>query len=175
MVTFTPVRVALHQDWVAALVGFLLQFISVPFNWKSSVSSGCRRSISSLQLTLEPARQQLQNLTNVLSQELLYVTGPSSPQLCHYSPCNCLPAKPSAKCSTEPQARSKDRASGSTHCPPQGLISGYLVSSPDYYRSLLPKDPKTAEVLLFLRSFGTALSPSMQNSPNVFWGKPECT
>lgn len=31
MVTFTPVRVALHQDWVAALVGFLLLFSSPLF------------------------------------------------------------------------------------------------------------------------------------------------
>ena len=46
-----------------------VQFTSVPFNWESSISSGCRRSVSSLQLTLEPARQLLQNLINVLREE----------------------------------------------------------------------------------------------------------
>lgn len=129
MVTFTCVRVVLHQDGVAVLKSFLLLFSSPLFLSIESpmylvVTEGPYPLYSSL-LSQPDNSFKISQMSWVKNP--LYITGPSSPQLCHFNPCNRPPAKSSAKCSTEPQAGSKDRASGSTH-------------SSHYYKSLFLKD-----------------------------------
>ena len=59
--------------------------------------SGCRRSVSSLQLTLDPARQLLQHLTNVFSEEATTCYRSLKSPTLSFSPWNWPPAKPSAK------------------------------------------------------------------------------